>query len=182
MVVPSGEPGDILVLNGTVLMSIPWPFNLIWILYSSCSGFLPFLKYYYNPNIDCDSFCCSVQSALFQVVEFWCPGLNNFCMYTIISVHVSKSSFSAVFHRLVSLNIQTLTAAYHWEFDLEKVSSAAFQIILVVLITGFFLQQMILTQILHSLVLKLCLVSYLFSCDCVVFVFMMALLNRENCE
>lgn len=83
----------------------------------------------------------------FQVAEFWCPGFNHFCMYTIISVHVSKSSFSAVFHRLVSLNIEALIAAYHWEFDLEKVSSAAFQIILVVLITGFFLQQTILTEL-----------------------------------
>lgn len=42
--------------------------------------------------------------------------------------------------------MQALNAAYHWEFDLEKVSSAAFQKILVVLITGYFFQQMILTQ------------------------------------
>lgn len=66
--------------------------------------------------------------------------------------------------------MQALSAAYHSaNLTVEKVSSATFHIPLVVLITAFSFQKVILTHNLPSWVLKLCLKSYRFSCDGVVF-------------
>lgn len=70
MVVLSGEAGDFLVLDGTVLISLDGRVNILVFFFDLSSLFfmflfvnLAFLKYYCNPNIGCDSFCCSVQSA-----------------------------------------------------------------------------------------------------------------------
>lgn len=95
---------------------------------------------------------------LFQAAEFWCPGFNHhFCMYTI-------TYFSPCFQIILFSNFswtgffEHTGLNYSLSLRIRPRNSAAFQIILVMMITGFFFQQMILTQSLCSLVLKLCLV------------------------
>lgn len=77
---------------------------------------------------------------------------------------------SCFFHRLVPLIMQALSAAYHSpNLTVEEVSSAAFKIILVELITALSFQKVILTHSLPSWVLKPCLMSYVIPHDGVMF-------------
>lgn len=95
---------------------------------------------------------------LFQVAKFWCPGFNNhFCRYKL-------TYFSPCFQIILFSNFswtgffEHTGLNYSLSLRIWPRNSAAFQMILVMLTTGCFFQQMILTQSLCSLVLKLCLV------------------------
>lgn len=66
--------------------------------------------------------------------------------------------------------MQALSAAHHSpNLTVEEVSSAAFKITLIMLVTAFSFQKVILTHSLPSWVLKLCLMSYLFPHNGVTF-------------